>query len=171
MSDKYFSVYFFVGTGSRFETNWDFHPSEGRSDFTFRVTFDVLHRGVNLQRTSALVHFCSFHIFSVLSWKSAKNKKNPNSEMGVEKFSIELHSIHGSISIKMTSFGLKFGHFWSKLHTVILCYLISDSTFRPIFARKIKQNSKSSFAPYPSSFLSVILPSSLNNLPSTLLWK
>ena len=59
VSDKYFSVYFFVGTRLRFEPNWDFHPSEGRSDFSFRVAFDVSHRGVNLQRTSAANNHCS----------------------------------------------------------------------------------------------------------------
>ena len=70
VSDKYFSVYFFVGTRLRFEPNWDFHPSEGRSDFSFRVAFDVSHRGVNLQRTSAAMNQCSllFALNQLNSW-------------------------------------------------------------------------------------------------------
>ena len=68
VSDKYFSVYFFVGTRLRFEPNWDFHPSEGRSDFSFRVAFDVSHRGVNLQRTSAAMNQCSLLFAWTADW-------------------------------------------------------------------------------------------------------
>ena len=118
VSDKYFSVYFFVGTRLRFEPNWDFHPSEGRSDFSFRVAFDVSHRGVNLQRTSAAMNQCSllFALNQLNSWLKLN--------IFVSKFF--------RISVIFTG---RTKYFWSTTY-----YIRSQSSpIRPIFLYEIKR--------------------------------